>query len=44
LVRRRRLKSLFKLLEKTIGMYSKKAKDKTLALEEMTGGTFTIRN
>ena len=31
-------------VEKTIGMYGKKAKEGTLALEDMTGGTFTISN
>lgn len=31
-------------IEKTIAMYSKKAKDQTLAIEEMAGGTFTISN
>lgn len=31
-------------VEKTIGMYGKKAKEGNLALEEMAGGTFTISN
>jgi 2-oxoglutarate dehydrogenase E2 component (dihydrolipoamide succinyltransferase) len=31
-------------VEKTIGMYSKKAKDGSLAIEDMVGGTFTISN
>lgn len=31
-------------VEKTIGMYGKKAKEGTMSLEEMTGGTFTISN
>lgn len=31
-------------VEKNIAMYGKKAKEQTLALEEMTGGTFTISN
>lgn len=31
-------------VEKTIGMYSKKAKDGSIALEDMAGGTFTISN
>lgn len=31
-------------VEKTIGMYGKKAKDGALALEDMAGGTFTISN
>lgn len=31
-------------VEKTIGMYGKKAKDGSMSLEEMTGGTFTISN
>jgi len=31
-------------VEKTIAMYGKKAKEGTLALEDMTGGTFTISN
>jgi 2-oxoglutarate dehydrogenase E2 component (dihydrolipoamide succinyltransferase) len=31
-------------VEKTIGMYGRKAKDGTLALEDMAGGTFTISN
>lgn len=31
-------------VEKTIGMYGKKARDGSLSLEEMTGGTFTISN
>ena len=31
-------------VEKTIGMYGRKAKDGSLSLEEMTGGTFTISN
>ena len=31
-------------VEKTIGEYGRKAKDGTLALEEMAGGTFTISN
>ena len=31
-------------IEKTIGEFGKKAKDGTLTVEEMTGGTFTITN
>lgn len=31
-------------VEKTIGLYGKKAKEGTLALEDMVGGTFTISN
>jgi len=31
-------------VEKAIGMYGGKAKNGTLSLEEMTGGTFTISN
>ena len=31
-------------MEKTIGMYGKKAKEGTMALEDMSGGTFTISN
>jgi 2-oxoglutarate dehydrogenase E2 component (dihydrolipoamide succinyltransferase) len=31
-------------VEKTIGMYGRKAKEGTMSLEEMTGGTFTISN
>jgi 2-oxoglutarate dehydrogenase E2 component (dihydrolipoamide succinyltransferase) len=31
-------------VEKTIAMYGKKAKEGALALEDMTGGTFTISN
>jgi 2-oxoglutarate dehydrogenase E2 component (dihydrolipoamide succinyltransferase) len=31
-------------VEKTIAMYGKKAKEGSLALEDMTGGTFTISN
>jgi len=31
-------------VEKTIALYGQKAKDGTLGLEEMTGGTFTISN
>ncbi|MDQ5908906.1 MAG: hypothetical protein QG599_999 [Pseudomonadota bacterium] len=31
-------------VEKTIGEFGKKAKDGTLTVEEMTGGTFTITN
>ena len=31
-------------VEKTIGMYGKKAKEGMLALEDMAGGTFTISN
>ncbi len=31
-------------VEKTIGNYGQKAKDGTLTVEEMTGGTFTISN
>jgi 2-oxoglutarate dehydrogenase E2 component (dihydrolipoamide succinyltransferase) len=31
-------------IEKAIGVYGKKAKEGKLALEEMTGGTFTISN
>lgn len=31
-------------VEKTIGMYSAKAKDGSMTIEEMTGGTFTISN
>lgn len=31
-------------IEKTIGMYGARAKEGTLALEDMTGGTFTISN
>jgi len=31
-------------VEKTIGMYGKKAKEGSLALEDMAGGTFTISN
>lgn len=34
----------FAEVEKTIGMYGKKAKDGMLALEDMAGGTFTISN
>ena len=37
-------KMSFADVEKTIGMYGKKAKDGSLSLEEMTGGTFTISN
>jgi 2-oxoglutarate dehydrogenase E2 component (dihydrolipoamide succinyltransferase) len=31
-------------VEKAIALYGKKAKEGTLALEDMTGGTFTISN
>jgi len=31
-------------VEKTIAMYGKKAREGALALEDMTGGTFTISN
>jgi len=31
-------------IEKSIGEYAKKAKDGTLAIEDMSGGTFTISN
>lgn len=31
-------------IEKTIGMYSQKAKDGSMAIEDMAGGTFTISN
>jgi 2-oxoglutarate dehydrogenase E2 component (dihydrolipoamide succinyltransferase) len=31
-------------VEKTIGMYGRKAKEGSMSLEEMTGGTFTISN
>jgi 2-oxoglutarate dehydrogenase E2 component (dihydrolipoamide succinyltransferase) len=31
-------------IEKAIAFYGKKAKDETLSLEDMTGGTFTISN
>jgi len=34
----------FKDVESTIAMYGKKAKEGTLALEDMAGGTFTISN
>merc|ERR1719375_469582 len=34
----------FKDVESTIAMYGKKAKEETLALEDMAGGTFTISN
>lgn len=34
----------FSDIEKAIGAYGQKAKDGTLSIEEMTGGTFTISN
>jgi 2-oxoglutarate dehydrogenase E2 component (dihydrolipoamide succinyltransferase) len=34
----------FKDVEKAIGLYGKKAKEGSLALEDMAGGTFTISN
>lgn len=37
-------KMSFADVEKAIGMYSKKAKEGTMALEDMAGGTFTISN
>lgn len=37
-------KMTFADVEKTIGEYGRKAKEGTLALEEMAGGTFTISN
>lgn len=37
-------KMTFSDVEKTIGEYGRKARDGTLALEEMAGGTFTISN
>jgi len=37
-------KMTFAGVEKTIGEYGRKARDGTLALEEMAGGTFTISN
>ena len=37
-------KMSFSDVEKSIGMYGKKAKEGMLALEDMAGGTFTISN
>lgn len=37
-------KMSFADVEKTIGYFGKKAKDGSMALEDMTGGTFTISN
>lgn len=37
-------KMSFADVEKTIGMYGKKAKEGSLAIEDMVGGTFTISN
>src|SRR3546814_17383129 len=34
----------FAEIEKTIGDFGKRAKDGTLTMEDMTGGTFTISN